>query len=382
MSGEPPLLLLHCSCVEKVMPQSLLPSIASLLTHHILTSGMDFNKQEIPPAASETAHRIAELDALFVDIVGSIRDDNCDNPETALTRKHFDSATVSVARLVSHLEKTDQPAAVHDVRQSGPFAAHFNVALQPNTPSPLGHQNSIHTPLFAPVVTSFPSSPSEHSPSPIHVPALKKKRFRRAVPSTHCHICCRPSRSVPVAICANINDGTCRKVICNLCVNEYNLGVWEHITTPNTMWQCTHCVDACSNISRAQCFVYSRTNLKRKLAGVNKRQKPRQEPLNVVAAVATRAWVDRSSIDNSRLRLVSSLASSNNGHPPRRKPCDKFSEVGNCASSSQLLGPHALSPVSHTDAVSSMPRTQHINSPQFRKKHLYFANKEEGYSMR
>lgn len=101
---------------------------------------------------------------------------------------------------------------------------------------------------------------------------VRKKRYRKPVPSAHCHICCRPSRSVPVAVCSNILDGTCRKVICSLCVTEYRLGDWNVVTAEGSTWQCTHCADGCSTVSRAQCFVYSKTNLKRKLAGAKRRQ--------------------------------------------------------------------------------------------------------------
>lgn len=97
----------------------------------------------------------------------------------------------------------------------------------------------------------------------------KKKRYRNLVPSIHCHICCRPSRSVPVAVCGNITDGLCRKSVCRLCITEYNLADWDRVKNPGSGWICCHCVNSCSSIPRAQCFIYSRTNMKRKLKKQN-----------------------------------------------------------------------------------------------------------------
>jgi hypothetical protein len=126
---------------------------------------------------------------------------------------------------------------------------------------------------------------------------VRKKRYRRPVPSAHCHICCRPSRSVPVVVCSNITDGTCRKVICSLCITEYNLAVWEVVSDPSSFWLCTHCADGCANVSRAQCFVYSKTNLKRKLTGAKKKVKTLSPGASDVTGggvdgeASTRPWV-------------------------------------------------------------------------------------------
>jgi hypothetical protein len=148
------------------------------------------------------------------------------------------------------------------------------------------------SPSVSPANRSFPASSRRLSVTP-----SRKKRYRQAVPSTHCHICCRPSRSVPVSVCANIHDGLCRKVICSMCITEYKLGDWCSVSSEGSGWQCTHCVDGCASVPRAQCFVYQRTNLKRKLAGKIKKTTadsphaaaPDQDPALHAAAASTTA---------------------------------------------------------------------------------------------
>lgn len=111
--------------------------------------------------------------------------------------------------------------------------------------------------------------PHHLNPPPPRRPP-RKKRYHDATPSTHCHVCCRPSSAVPMAVCSNIKLGTCRKVVCKKCItsNDWN---WEQATSDTFTWICPHCTDSCSRVSRAQCWVYMRTNLRRKMNGIRKR---------------------------------------------------------------------------------------------------------------
>ena len=105
----------------------------------------------------------------------------------------------------------------------------------------------------------------------VNMPVQRKKRYHQPVPSTHCHVCCRPNSNVEMKVCANIRDGTCRKVVCSRCI-EMNGWCWDTIRTLNT-WTCPHCKDNCANLSRAQCWVYKRTNLRRKKNNIYKKQR-------------------------------------------------------------------------------------------------------------
>lgn len=111
--------------------------------------------------------------------------------------------------------------------------------------------------------------------SEAHLPparrAVRKKRYHDAVPSTHCHVCCRPSTTVPMAVCSNIKEGTCRKVVCNRCIldNGWN---WDEAISESSSWICPHCADSCTQVPRAQCWVYMRTNSRRRMNGLRNKK--------------------------------------------------------------------------------------------------------------
>lgn len=110
---------------------------------------------------------------------------------------------------------------------------------------------------------------------PRRAPRARKKRYHDATPSTHCHVCCRPSSAVPMAVCANIREGMCRKVVCNRCMAEYGWD-WDNAVAADTRWVCPHCADSCANVPRAQCHTYQRTNSRRKSNG-GKNKKPKTD---------------------------------------------------------------------------------------------------------
>lgn len=118
---------------------------------------------------------------------------------------------------------------------------------------------------------------------------LKPKKKRRAAkfdkpkPSGFCHICSRTPKNVRVIPCANIEQGTCRKVICVKCFERFNLGNFQAVVSDaGTNWSCTHCSKTCPE--RAQCSTYQRTNDKLRLKrikhdkpkGIGKRKKRNQ----------------------------------------------------------------------------------------------------------
>lgn len=92
----------------------------------------------------------------------------------------------------------------------------------------------------------------------------KSRRSRGRRPKTQtasrfCHICLRRGERVGQLKCSNLQKGTCRKVTCEKCFDEYG---WDWRTACNNKdWQCSHCRNECPE--RAQCFIYKRTNDRR-----------------------------------------------------------------------------------------------------------------------
>lgn len=343
------------------MGRSFVQDVAEVLGRYAVVQG-DVRLHSQDAIHGSTASNVGQLDTLFVDIVSSLRDDSAGS--TPDLRAHFDTAVSSLGRVADHLcpngdglgltknsGKQDAPAFLQRGTRdcfSGAVTStdsdKNNNSMERYTPGP-GVSETPLSPNRLPAVKSEllvnPTTPAgralakargssfskyleQKRATQMSIPPLpssgfresigisgaaaggsaaRKKRYRKPVPSAHCHLCCRPSRSVPVVVCANISDGLCRKSICSLCVTEYKLGDWEHISVPNSGWQCTHCIDGCSNVARAQCMVYKKVNMKRKLAGANrKKQKaetvgpanPEANGKDVAASSALRAWMNRS----------------------------------------------------------------------------------------
>lgn len=314
------------------MSQEMLQSVATLLGRHAGAQRRlrASSTHSASPHPGTTEAHVAQLDDLFADVVSSLRDSSPD------LRKHFDVAASSIARVVDDIARNDPQASVDalgiasallsfrhsgstgttvenssdgsEARSKGSLGS--GAAVGKRTASETAHARAPSTLAAPPALLRTQSVPlpaphavAQRPAAPAGGNVARKKRYRKPVPSTHCHICCRPSRSVPVVVCANIFEGTCRKSICSLCISEHKLGEWDKVTVADSGWVCCHCVDGCSNVARAQCFVYSRTNLKRKLAGASKkRQRPAtvSEPaVEARAATAIRAgnamqaWIER-----------------------------------------------------------------------------------------
>lgn len=89
------------------------------------------------------------------------------------------------------------------------------------------------------------------------------RKYTNPQASNHCHICQRSSKAVPVAVCANIRRGVCRKIVCELCFEMFDLDITKFSTAPDqSQWVCTHCTMSCP--SRAQCWTYRKTNSRRR----------------------------------------------------------------------------------------------------------------------
>lgn len=94
---------------------------------------------------------------------------------------------------------------------------------------------------------------------------FENRRKCKNIPSKYCHICTRSVNSVPMAYCANIETGKCRKIVCSKCADQYQMpDVLERIAYPDTNvnWTCSHCRDVCP--PKAQCTTYARINKERK----------------------------------------------------------------------------------------------------------------------
>lgn len=84
-------------------------------------------------------------------------------------------------------------------------------------------------------------------------------RFDSATPSRFCHVCSRTPKRVRLAVCSKIREGLCRKVVCEMCFEQYEFGNFDDAyDMQNSSWLCSHCTDCCP--SRAQCATYQRIN--------------------------------------------------------------------------------------------------------------------------
>lgn len=88
--------------------------------------------------------------------------------------------------------------------------------------------------------------------------------------STYCHICQRLQTDREFVVCANLKrrKNKCRKIICKFCCDAYGWP-FNEISDERSGWLCPHCTDSCPE--RSQCYVYERTNSRRR-AGVAKKK--------------------------------------------------------------------------------------------------------------
>lgn len=101
------------------------------------------------------------------------------------------------------------------------------------------------------------------SASPLQKPRGRVKRYKNAQPSKFCHVCSRCDDVVQTLVCGNIQDGSCRKVVCEKCFEKYKWD-WAGSFSMGEMWACPHCRQCCPE--KARCGIYHRTNMARTLA--------------------------------------------------------------------------------------------------------------------
>eukprot|EP00190_Bangiopsis_sp_CCMP1999_P007013 CAMPEP_0198722276 /NCGR_PEP_ID=MMETSP1475-20131203/58_1 /TAXON_ID= ORGANISM="Unidentified sp., Strain CCMP1999" /NCGR_SAMPLE_ID=MMETSP1475 /ASSEMBLY_ACC=CAM_ASM_001111 /LENGTH=366 /DNA_ID=CAMNT_0044483175 /DNA_START=190 /DNA_END=1290 /DNA_ORIENTATION=+ len=89
----------------------------------------------------------------------------------------------------------------------------------------------------------------------------KTRTYANPTASHFCHICWRRAKYTPMAVCANIKQSSCRKVICKKCFVCFKWD-WEAAVADGSNFQCTHCLNTCPE--GAQCYTYGKTNLKRR----------------------------------------------------------------------------------------------------------------------
>mmetsp|Transcript_14424 Transcript_14424/g.31045 ORF Transcript_14424/g.31045 Transcript_14424/m.31045 type:complete len:258 (-) Transcript_14424:102-875(-) len=92
-----------------------------------------------------------------------------------------------------------------------------------------------------------------------------RSRGSRSGPSKFCHVCWNDSVTRRKLICTNYgkSKGSCRKVICEVCVQKH---------LPSSEWPgpddctitCTHCRGSCPE--KSQCSIYNKTNLKKRIS--------------------------------------------------------------------------------------------------------------------
>ncbi|KAA8494888.1 hypothetical protein FVE85_3129 [Porphyridium purpureum] len=117
-------------------------------------------------------------------------------------------------------------------------------------------------------------------------PAMRKC-YIGAKSSQFCHVC-RRSNKAEFALCSNLTDGSCRKVVCDRCFCRYGWSWQEYQDNPGT-WKCAHCLELCP--PKASCHLYSRIN-----AG---RAQKKEAKENIKAAGSTTAAAQ---IDNHQRR--------------------------------------------------------------------------------
>lgn len=101
---------------------------------------------------------------------------------------------------------------------------------------------------------------SPTSSSDTAAPVRRGKFYQNATPSSHCHVCARTAKAVQFAVCARLQAGLCRKVICDKCFSRNN---WDWDAAVNDAnWTCAHCRGVCPP-GRSQCFIYARVNRRR-----------------------------------------------------------------------------------------------------------------------
>lgn len=160
--------------------------------------------------------------------------------------------------------------------------------LEAALPSSIGHFEEVRMRHKEPIMSSSRGISSRNisvkgqragASSRPTVAKQRPKHYKRPTASKFCHICARKSSNVAVAVCSRIEQGLCRKVVCEYCFEKYG---WdrEALDVAKRMqekegrdvgpckgrkraWECPHCRGQC--VAKAQCNTYGKINYKRHL---------------------------------------------------------------------------------------------------------------------
>lgn len=100
-----------------------------------------------------------------------------------------------------------------------------------------------------------------------------QRKYTDTTPSKFCHVCQKLQADKMHVVCENMQAGRCRKVVCKKCCTTFGWD-WKEITAPDARWCCPHCTNSCPK--RAQCYIYEKTNDRRRLGIMKKRRVPRK----------------------------------------------------------------------------------------------------------
>lgn len=128
----------------------------------------------------------------------------------------------------------------------------------------------------------------------------KKAKFDKPSPSRFCHICSRTPKNVRLAVCRRINDGICRKVVCEKCFEDYGFGHFDGAYNTSN-WLCAHCSGLCPE--RAQCQTYGRINDKLRATRLKQLKVARSLGLPSLSASPTQSQHPEIQIDHASLAL-------------------------------------------------------------------------------
>lgn len=193
----------------------------------------------------------------------------------------------------------------------------------------------------------------------------KKPTFDAAAPSNYCHVCSRtasrssgPNRmTIRMVPCAALREGSCRKVVCDRCFDEYSLGPsFEEASRPGATWLCVHCQGACPE--RAQCRTYKTVNRRLKLHRLRQAAKTR-----VVAKPEPKVQAEKAAPRTRPTAQRRSVVKDSQPHPtnPCQSESPKLQQAPHPASPCQSESPKPGQ--AHDRSMDSEPVCEEVHLP-------------------
>lgn len=106
---------------------------------------------------------------------------------------------------------------------------------------------------------------SDKPPLPTFTNSKQQHYTEGPSPSKYCHICGRMGDAQELRVCHLVGEGRCRKVVCEICIQKFDIAYTAHTQSERTPWICTHCRGQCP--PNARCAQYAQRNRKRKRQG-------------------------------------------------------------------------------------------------------------------